>query len=81
MHRVPPPYPTARDGFIIPYRNLPRAAPLMGARGVRAGEAGIASDERRFTPPNIEARPSASGARRRSYSRGSEAGDRCWPSL
>ena len=30
-------------------------------------------DERRFTPPNIEARPSASGARRRSYTRGSEA--------
>ena len=28
---------------------------------------GVALDERRFTPPNIEARPSAGGARSRSY--------------
>ena len=41
-------------------------------QGVRASEVGAALDEKRFTPPNIEARPSASGARRRSYTRGSE---------
>ena len=40
----------------------------------RADRAGI-------NPGNIEARPSASGARRRSYTRGSEVGDRCRPSL
>ena len=38
------------------------------------GAAKRALDERRFTPPNIE-------ARRRSYTRGSEVGDRCRPSL
>ena len=36
----------------------------------------LALDEQRFTPPDIEARPSASGARSRSYTRGSEVGDR-----
>ena len=41
----------------------------------------IALDEKRFTPTNIEARQSASGARSRSYTRGSEVGDRCRPSL
>ena len=41
----------------------------------------IALDEKSFTPPNIEARQSASGARSRSYTRGSEVGDRCRPSL
>jgi hypothetical protein len=46
----------------------------MGARGARASEVGIALDERRFAPPNLEARPSASGARRRSYTRCSEVG-------
>ena len=34
-----------------------------------------------FTPPNIEARPSASGARRRSYTRGVVRTDRCRASL
>ena len=63
----------ARGGLIIPYRNLPCAVPPMGTRGARASKAG-ALDERRFTPPNIE-------ARRRSYTRGSEVGDRCRPSL
>ena len=53
----------------------------MGAGGVWASEVGDALDEQRFTPPNIEARPSASGARRRSYTRGSEVGDRCRPSF
>ena len=53
-----------------PNRNLPRAAPPMGAGA--CGPAKWVLDERRFTPPNIEARPSASGARRRSYTRGSE---------
>ena len=37
------------------------AVPTMGAGGARASEAGDALDEQRFTPPNIEARPSASG--------------------
>ena len=51
-----------------------------GAMGARArGPAKRELDERRFTPPDIEARPSASGARRRSYTRGSEVGDRCRP--
>ena len=45
------------------------------------GPAKRALDEKRFTPPNIEARPSASGARRQSYTRGSEVGDRCRPSI
>ena len=63
----------------VPSRNLPRAAPSMGAGA--CGPAKRVLDERRFTPPNIEARPSASGARRRSYTRGSEVGDRCRPSL
>ena len=62
-----PPIPHSQRWLTIPYRNLLRAAPSMGGGGTRAGEAGIASDERRFTPPNIEARPSASGARSRSY--------------
>ena len=58
---------------MIPYRNLPRAAPpgSHGCRGVRAPAKWVL-DEKRFTPPNIEARPSASGARRRSYTRGGE---------
>ena len=51
-------------GGIIPYRNLPRAAPTMGTGA--CGPAKRVLDERRFTPPHIEARPSASGARRRS---------------
>ena len=57
-----------------------RRVPDGGAHA-RASEAGDALDEQRFTPPNIEARPSASGARRRSYTRGSEVGDRCRPSF
>jgi len=69
----------ARGGFTIPYRNLLRAAPTMGTGA--CGPAKRVLDERRFTPPNIEARPSASGARRRSYTRGSEVGDRYRPSL
>ena len=69
----------ARGGFTIPYRNLPRAAPPMGDGA--CGPAKRVLDERRFTPPNIEARPSASGARRQSYTRGSEVGDRYRPSL
>ena len=56
-----------------PYRTLPRAAPTMadamGAtdchKGARVSEVGNALDEQRFTPPKIEVRPSASGARRR----------------
>ena len=55
--------------------------PLVVYRRAGRLEAGDALDEQRFTPPNIEARPSASGARRRSYTRGSEVGDRCRPSL
>ena len=55
-----------------PQRNPPCAAPPMGARGAQASEVGIALDEKRFTPPSIEARPSASRAPRRSYTRGSE---------
>ena len=43
--------------------------------GHRAGR------EKVHPTPNIEAQPSASGARRRSYTRGSEVGDRCRPSL
>ena len=84
------PSPKARGGFIIPYRNLPRVAPsiIHGCRGrgvlrtwCARAPAKWVLDEQRFTPPNIEARPSASGARRRSYTRGSEVGDRCRPSL
>ena len=77
---APPPYALpdrASGGFIIPYRNLPCAAPPKGARGARASEVGIALDEKRFvTPPNIAARPSTSGARSRSYTRGSEIAGR-----
>ena len=73
--------PRSQRWLKTPYRTLPRATPTMGVRGARASEAGDALDEQRFTPPNIEARPSASGARRRSYTRGSEVGDRCRPSL
>ena len=50
----PPPNPKARGGFTIPYRNLLRAAPTMGTRA--CGPAKRVLDERRFTPPNIEAR-------------------------
>ena len=54
-----------------PYRNLLCAAPSIGTPWRRAGPpAKRALDERRFTPPNIEARQSASEARRRSYTRG-----------
>jgi hypothetical protein len=65
-----------------PYCNLrarylpwvPEARRPAKALHTRADRAGI-------NPGNIEARPSASGARRRSYTRGSEVGDRCRPSL
>ena len=75
-----PPFPEARGGLnyhtvISRTRHLPWVPGRAGQRSEQ--ELG----ERRFTPPNIEARPSASGARRRSYSRGSEVGDRCRPSL
>ena len=91
--------PKARDGFIIPYRNLLCAAPPMGARGARVlaraskvphlkRASAIALEpghEKRFTLPvptkHRGTGPSASGARRRSYTRGSEVGDRCRPSL
>ena len=62
-----PPPAAARPGLM---------APLGRSRWPRSG-----SWTRRFTPPNIEARPSASGARRWSYTRGSEVGGRCRPSL
>ena len=76
----PPPTPEARGGLkhhtvISCAWHLPW---VPGGAGQRSG-----SWTRRFTPPNIEARPSASRARCRSYTRGSEVGlgDRCRPSL
>ena len=45
-------------------------APARGARA--SGKVGRLDEKRFGTPRNIEARPSASGARRRSYTRGSE---------
>ena len=62
---------------------ISRAPPPMGAGACGPAKRVLDcwTSERRFTPPNIEARPSASGARRRSYTRGSEVGDRCRPSL
>ena len=49
---------------------------------MRASKAGAGREKVHPTKlPNIEALPSASGARRRSYTRGSEVGDRYRPSL
>ena len=60
---VPKPnQPRSQRWLKTPYRTLLHVAPTMGAGGVRASEVGDALDEQRFTPPNIEARPSASGA-------------------
>ena len=83
----------ARGGFTIPYRRFSHArhptsharamAPIWVPEAWRGpAKRRIALDaERRFAPPNIEARPSASGARGRSYTRGSEVGTRRGPSL
>ena len=44
------------------YRNLLHAAPPMGARSVRASEAGIALDERRFLPNGVRGTAETHGA-------------------
>ena len=64
----------------------PRAAPpMMGAGGACGPRpAKWVLDEKKFTPVPTKHRGTAvraSEARRRSYSRGSEVGDRCRPSL
>ena len=57
--RNPSPSPTRKPEVASEYRNLPCAAPPMGARQRRAGqpEAGVALERETVrTPPNIEVR-------------------------